>query len=218
MQLHPHFLFNALHSISAHLRDTETARRMISRLGDFLRMTLQNANAQEVTLRQEIEFLRCYLDIERTRFRDRLTVEMEIAPETWDARVPNLILQPLVENAIKHGIAPRAAPGCINVRTRRLNGSLQVQISDDGRGLQNLQSGDFTEFPDGSHGKGIGLKTTRSRLMKLYPDAHRLLLQNASKGGLIVTLEMPFKTEESDFDATLNCFGNVVSGESFDRR
>lgn len=196
MQVQPHFLFNALHSISAHLRDSETARRMIARLGDFLRLTLENTGAQEVTLKQELEFLRCYLDIERTRFRDRLTVEMEIAPETWDARVPNLILQPLVENAIKHGVAPHSAAGRIDVRAQRLNGHLQVQIQDNGRGLQDTSSGTkaFNESAHGTHDEGIGLKTTLARLERLYPNAHKLQLRNAPEGGLIVTLEVPFKT------------------------
>lgn len=193
MQVHPHFLFNALHSISAHLRDRETARRMIARLGDFLRLTLENIGAQEVTLKQELEFLRCYLDIERTRFRDRLTVEMEIAPETWDARVPSLILQPLVENAIKHGVAPHRVLGRIDVRARRLNGSLQVQIQDNGRGLQDAP-GALDEMANGTQSEGIGLRTTLARLERLYPKAHQLQLCNAPEGGLIVTLEVPFKT------------------------
>jgi two-component system LytT family sensor kinase len=199
MQVHPHFLFNALHSISAHLRDPETARRMIARLGDFLRLTLQNIGTQEVTLKQELEFLRCYLDIERTRFRDHLTVEMEIAPETWDARVPNLILQPLVENAIKHGLAPHAAHGRINVRARRLNGNLQVQIQDNGRGLQEAPiTKAFGESASNNESEGIGLRTTLARLERLYPKAYRLQLRNAPEGGLIVTLEVPFKTTGAD--------------------
>jgi two-component system LytT family sensor kinase len=207
MQVHPHFLFNALHSISAHLGDRETARRMIARLGDFLRLTLQNIGTQEVTLKQELEFLRCYLDIERTRFRDRLTVEMEIAPETWDARLPNLILQPLVENAIKHGLASQRAAGRIDVRARRLNGSLQVQIQDNGRGLQDAQVAETLRQVTGStHSEGIGLRTTLARLERLYPNAHQLQLHNAPEGGLIVTLEVPFRTaadETSDSGKSL---------------
>jgi LytS/YehU family sensor histidine kinase len=205
MQLHPHFIFNALHSISSHLRDTETARLMIARLGDFLRLTLANVGAQEVSLKQELEFLRCYLDIEQTRFPDRLTIDMEIDPETWDALLPNLILQPIVENAIKHGIAPQRSPGRISVRAQRLNGSLRVEIEDNGCGLPKAQTsaapvvaeegaspnirGRFNE------GVGIGLATTRSRLERFYPDAHLLQLRDAQKGGLVVILEVPFKTE-----------------------
>jgi len=196
MQLHPHFIFNALHSISANLRDTESARSMIARLGDFLRLTLANAGAQEVTLKQELDFLRCYLDIEQARFRERLTVEMEIEPETWDARLPNLILQPIVENAIKHGIAPRRAPGRIEVRACRLNGHLQVQIQDNGRGLRNSQNGEASNATASeTFTHGIGLATTRARLEHLYPAAHRLQLRNAPEGGLVVTLEVPFNVE-----------------------
>src|SRR5688500_6358034 len=120
MQLHPHFLFNSLHSISALVHtDPEAADRMIARLGDFLRMTLENSAVQEVSLRQELEFLNCYLDIERIRFRDRLTTRLDVDPQTLSCRVPNLILQPLVENAIRHGVAPRSAPGHVEVRAER---------------------------------------------------------------------------------------------------
>ena len=198
MQLQPHFLFNALNSISAHLRDMETARGMIARLGDFLRLTLTNAGSQEVTLKQELEFLRCYLDIERTRFRERLSVEMEIEPATWDARLPNLILQPIVENAVKHGIASLSAPGRIDVRARRVNGCLQVQIQDNGRGLQNNNGSKaltLTEGEGNSCTEGIGLRTTRARLEHLYKSAYRLDLNNAPEGGFVVTLEVPFKVD-----------------------
>lgn len=201
MQLHPHFIFNALHSISSHLRDTETARLMIARLGDFLRLTLENVGAQEVSLKQELEFLRCYLDIEQTRFRDRLTVDMEIDPETWDALLPNLILQPIVENAIKHGIAPQRAPGRISVRAQRRNGTLRVEIEDNGCGLPKAQTpgadGDGergNRFNEGV-GTGIGLATTRSRLERFYPNSHLLQLRDAPQGGLVVTVEVPFRTE-----------------------
>src|SRR5262249_44598269 len=111
MQLHPHFLFNTLHSISALLnKQPEAARTMITRLGDFLRLTLENSGTQEVTLQKEMEFLRCYLEIERVRFQDRLVTREEVSAPALDAKVPNLILQPIVENAIRHGIAPRSTP------------------------------------------------------------------------------------------------------------
>lgn len=195
MQLQPHFLFNALHSVSANLRDPKIARTMLARIGDFLRLTLDNAGAQEINLKQELDFLRCYLDIEQTRFRDRLTVEMDVEPETWDARVPNLILQPLIENAVKHGIAPHAAPGRIDVRVRRLNGNLQVQIQDNGSGISAEKPETSSLEPANGNGRsGIGLKTTRARLARLYPDSHQLKLCNAPEGGLIVILEIPFKT------------------------
>lgn len=186
MQLHPHFLFNTLHSISAHLRDTMTARRMIARLGDFLRLTLENVGAQEVTLRREMEFLRCYLDIERTRFRDRLEVAIDIEPAAWDALVPNLLLQPIVENSIKHGFAARSAPGKIDVRAGRRGDRLWVQVVDNGCGLPHT-NGAITGDKE-----GVGLTTTRARLEHLYPAAHRLTLENKPEGGAAVTVEMPF--------------------------
>ena len=190
MQLQPHFLFNTLHSISALVyKDAEAADKMIARLGDFLRLTLENGGAQEVSLQQELEFLKCYLDIERIRFRDRLTVRFRIEPQTLDARLPNLILQPIVENAIKHGIAPRAGQGQIEIEASRLNGLLHVQVTDNGPGLVD----------NGDHGKilkeGVGLANTQARLQQLYGSDHRLDLANTTRGGLSVILEIPFKRE-----------------------
>lgn len=203
MQLQPHFLFNALNSISAHLRDPDTARRMMARLGDFLRLTLANEGMHEVTVKQELEFLSCYLDIERTRFRDRLQVEIDVEPETLDARVPNLILQPIVENAIKHGIAPQDRPGLIDVKVRRLNAKLQVQIRDNGIGLRDLKrQTDRGEEP--GTGGGIGIGTTRARLAQLYPSAHRLQMEDAPGGGLLITMEIPFRTwNDRGIDGTI---------------
>ena len=187
MQLHPHFLFNTLHSISAlQLEDVAAAQKMTARLGDFLRITLENVNTQEVTLGREVEFLKCYLDIERIRFGRRLTANLDIAPDTLDARVPNLILQPIVENAIRHGIAPRAAPGRIDIRAGRVNGRLEVQIKDDGPGLPSAAAGPVRE--------GVGLANTRARLSQLYGPSHDFRLSNAPEGGLVVTLEIPFDT------------------------
>ena len=188
MQLQPHFLFNTLHSISALVhKNANAADRMIARLGDFLRQTLENAGTQEVSLQQELEFLKCYLDIERIRFEDRLTVQMEIEPQTLDARLPNLILQPIVENAIRHGIAPRTGPGRIEIEARRFNGTLHVQVTDNGPGLS----------PDSNTGtivkEGVGLGNTQARLKQLYGEDHRLDLANTAKGGLTVILEIPFR-------------------------
>jgi len=136
MQLHPHFLFNTLHSISALLnQQPEAARTMITRLGDFLRLTLENSGTQEVTLQKEMEFLQCYLEIERVRFQDRLRTRVDVSPPALDAKVPNLILQPIVENAIRHGIAPRSTPGLIEILAKPQNGSLRIQIRDNGPGL-----------------------------------------------------------------------------------
>jgi two-component system, LytTR family, sensor kinase len=188
MQLQPHFLFNTLHSISALVhKNANAADRMIARLGDFLRQTLENAGAQEVSLQQELDFLKCYLDIERIRFENRLTVQMDIEPRTLDARLPNLILQPIVENAIRHGISRSACPGRIEIEARRSNGTLQVQVTDNGPGLpSNSTSGSIVK-------EGVGLANTQARLKQLYGEHHRLDLSNTARGGLTVTMEIPFR-------------------------
>jgi two-component system LytT family sensor kinase len=187
MQLQPHFLFNTLHSISALVyKDAEAADKMIARLGDFLRLTLENGGAQEVSLQQELEFLKCYLDIERIRFRDRLTVRFRIEPQVLDARLPNLILQPIVENAIKHGIVPHTGQGQIEIEAGRLNGLLHVQVTDNGPGLVNGDQGKILK-------EGVGLANTQARLQQLYGNDHRLDLINTARGGFSVILEIPFK-------------------------
>lgn len=187
MQLHPHFLFNTLHSISALLnKDSETARKMITRLGDFLRLTLENSGTQEVTLRQEMEFLSCYLEIERIRFQDRLVTHMDVAQQTLDAKVPNLILQPIVENAIRHGIAPRSTQGLIEIEAKQRNGTLRIQVRDNGPGLSAHRTSENV------FKKGLGLANTETRLEQLYGPAHSFSLSNNPDGGLIVTLEIPF--------------------------
>jgi two-component system, LytTR family, sensor kinase len=192
MQLHPHFLFNTLHAISSLMhRDVEEADRMIARLSDLLRLTLENIGVQEVSLKQELEMLESYLLIEQTRFRDRLTIEMQIDPETLDARVPNLILQPLVENAIKHGISTRSRAGLVEIRASRENGTLQLRVRDDGRGLPVGQDANLRE--------GVGLTNTRARLRQLYGAAHRVELTNAPEGGLVVYLSIPFRESEAKF-------------------
>jgi two-component system LytT family sensor kinase len=192
MQLNPHFLFNTLHSISALVhKDADAADKMIARLGDFLRLTLDSAGAQEVSLQQELEFLKCYLDIERIRFKDRLTVQMSIQPQALGARLPNLILQPIVENAIRHGIAPRTSQGHIHIEARRYDGILHVQVTDNGPGLPSNGN-------TGSIFKGVGLSNTKARLQQLYGADHRLDLSNTSRGGLSVILEIPFNPERPD--------------------
>lgn len=186
MQLHPHFLFNTLHSISALLhKDAESARKMITRLGDFLRLTLENSGTQEVSLKEEMEFLRCYLEIERIRFQDRLTTHVFIDPEALDARVPNLILQPIVENAIRHAIAPRSTPGEIEIRAKQEDGFLRIRIVDNGPGLP------MNRTVDSLFKKGLGLMNTQTRLDRLYGARHRFEIANDPKGGLAVTLEIP---------------------------
>src|SRR5258705_2715760 len=185
MQVHPHFLFNTLHSISALLtKDVDAARSMITRLGDFLRLTLENAGTQEVTLQQEMEFLNGYLEIERVRFQDRLTTLVNVDPAGLDVRVPNLILQPIVENAMRHAIATHSSCGRIEITAAPRNGALRIEVKDNGPGLPVDQ--------DGIHlRKGVGLANTRARLERLYGADHLLELANDPAGGLIVILEIP---------------------------
>lgn len=188
MQLNPHFLFNSLHSISALMhQNVDAADRMIVRLSDLLRAALQNSDAQEVTLRDELKFLQCYLEIEQIRFGPRLTVTMKISPDTLNARVPNLILQPLFENAIRHGIEPHAKPGVIELHTQRDNGKLTLDVSDNGAGLSNANP----------LNEGVGLSNTRARLRTLYGEAHNFELSNRPEGGLRVRVTIPFQISEN---------------------
>jgi LytS/YehU family sensor histidine kinase len=192
MQLHPHFLFNTLHSISALLtKDVEAARKMITRLGDFLRLTLENSGSQEVTLQQEMEFLTCYLEIERIRFQNRLVTRIDLALETLQARVPNLILQPIVENAIRHGIAPRSTPGLIEIEAKQVGNKLRIQVRDNGPGLSDHRTS-VNLFK-----KGLGLANTENRLERLYGADHLFDLSNNPEGGLIVSLEIPFHKDSA---------------------
>jgi signal transduction histidine kinase len=195
MQLHPHFLFNTLHAISALVgKNPEAADRMIARLSDLLRMSLESAAAQEVLLEQELEFLQGYLDIQKARFGNRLSVAMDIDHGALHALVPNMILQPLVENAIKHGIAPRASGGSVAITALCRDGRLKIQIKDDGPGLASTARN--VNF-------GVGLSNTRARLEQLYGGAHRFELISGAEGGLLVELDLPFRTSvERDDDGS----------------
>jgi two-component system LytT family sensor kinase len=195
MQLHPHFLFNALHAISALVHsDPDAADKMIARLGDFLRLTLDASATQEVPLRRELEFLNCYLEIERIRFNDRLTTSLEVDPLALDCRVPNLILQPLVENAIRHGVAPRSAPGHVEVRAERRGNLLRLQVSDNGAGLAGVARGPKSLTTKG----GVGLSNTRARLEQLYGSACGFELADDARGGAVATIEIPFRLFDAE--------------------
>jgi len=181
MQIHPHFLFNTLNSIAALLhKDVEAADRMIARLGDFLRLTLNSSNAQIVNFEEELNFLKCYLDIEHIRFQDRLTVEMDIDPDALTAMVPNLILQPIVENALRHGVARQTDPGHITIRARREGERLIVRVDDNGPGLKVK-----------SNGSGIGISNTRARLEQFYGSDFTFQIANSAERGVSVTLDVP---------------------------
>lgn len=195
MQLHPHFLFNTLNSIATLIhKDPDAADRMTARLSDLLRLTLENVGVQEVPLAQELEFLESYLEIERTRFSDRLVIRIDAASDTLDASTPYLILQPLVENAIRHGIAPRSQTGRVAIRAQVENGFLVLQVSDNGAGLAPGLTAPARE--------GVGLSSTRARLEKLYGERQRFEMKNGPTGGFVVTLTFPFQpASEADGDA-----------------
>jgi two-component system, LytTR family, sensor kinase len=183
-ELHPHFLFNTLHAISTLIHSKpDSADRMISRLSDLLRLTFDRSGSARISLQEELEFLQKYLEIEQTRFQDRLGVNFDIDPETLDAEVPRLILQPLVENAIKHGLSPKPGHGLITITAERRNGSLSLEVRDNGVGLNARTRAQLHE--------GVGLSNTRDRLDCLYGSAHRLEFSDGN-GGLAVRLEFPF--------------------------
>lgn len=191
-QLQPHFLFNTMHSISAlMLTDVQAADRMITRLADLLRMNLESAGTQITTLSKELEFVNCYLSIEQVRFEDRLSVVVDVAPETLDARVPQLLLQPLVDNAVKHGISHRVAGGQIHIGAHRQNGDLKLEVRDNGPGLSTSAS---------DRGCRIGLKVTRERLEALYGQNQCVELASPSEGGVSVLVSIPFETEPDSSD------------------
>ena len=187
-QLHPHFLFNTLHTISALIpRDPEAADAMLGQLSDLLRLTLDRIGTQEVPLKEELDFVHKYVEIERTRFGEQLRVEFEIAPDTLDAAVPNMILQPLVENAIRHGIARKVGGGRVDITAHRENGELCLGVRDTGPGLADAGAG-LT--------KGVGLANTRSRLEHLFGQRHSLDFSEPPGGGLAVKIIIPFTVDQ----------------------
>jgi LytS/YehU family sensor histidine kinase len=191
MQLNPHFLFNTLHSISSLMhKDVEAADRMVMRLGDLLRAALESADTQEVTLRQELALLEQYLEIEQIRFGSRLTVKKKIDVDVLDAQVPNLILQPLVENAIRHGIEPWSKPGCIVLGGYRIDNQITLSVADNGAGLLNQKPIE----------EGVGLSNTRARLRELYGKEHDFELRRGPDGGLLVQLTIPYRVEQNNHE------------------
>jgi two-component system, LytTR family, sensor kinase len=189
MQLNPHFLFNTLNAVSSlMLTDVVAANKMISRLGELLRLALDKSDQPEVPLQQEIEFLRRYLEIEQIRFGERLRLKIEFDSSTLEAAVPNFILQPLVENAVRHAIEPQEAGGQIELRSVRDNGHLVLQVSDDGPGLTSKPA----EMSDETRLR-IGLNNTRERLRKLYGEDQRFDLTGNARGGVTARLSIPFR-------------------------
>ena len=194
MQLHPHFLFNALHTIGSLVRanDRDAAVRVVAGLGDLLRRVLDSTSQQEVPLRQELEFVRSYLEIEQARFRDRLRVTINVDDAALDGRVPHLILQPLVENAIRHGIGPHAAAGRLLVSARRIGDRLHLLVRDDGPGIEGPGNGHEPR-------PGIGLANTRARLSRLYGESCTMDVCNAVDGGLEARIELPWQPAAAEW-------------------
>jgi two-component system, LytTR family, sensor kinase len=186
-QLQPHFLFNTLHAISTLMhRDVEAADRTLTRLSDLLRITLANVGKPEVPLKSELDFVEKYLEIEQTRFADRLNVRFDIQPETLDALVPTLLLQPLIENAIKHGVARKSGAGHIDVQARCDGDKLHIEVTDDGQGL--------TEDALTALQKGLGVSTTRARLLHQFGADFRFEFHRQVEG-LKVVVAIPFRAD-----------------------
>lgn len=186
MQLNPHFLFNTHNTISALMHiDINMAQKMLANLSDLLRISLDKLDVEEVSLGQELDFLSKYLEIERTRFHDRLKVEYNIEPETLSAFVPNMILQPLLENALKHGISPLARGGTIKVCASKIGETLLLEISDDGIGIRNNNSSEIIQ--------GIGLSNTKARLKYLYKNDFVFNIDSNVPTGLKIEIFIPFK-------------------------
>ena len=183
-QIQPHFLFNTLNTISALMhRDVEAADEMLVRLGKLLRQAIETVDVQEVSLAAELDFLRQYVAIEQARFQDRLTVKFATDPDVEDCPVPNFLLQPLVENSIRHGIGPRPGPGHVWVTARRIGNVLRLEVRDDGVGVDAARLSDLEQ--------GVGISNTRSRLAHLYGDRHRFTVSRPPAGGLAVAIEIP---------------------------
>ena len=187
-QLRPHFLFNALNTVAELVhRDPEAADHMIARLGSLLRRSFDTFVDQEVALETELEFLRDYSEIVSARFQGRIVITMNIDPEAVRARVPSLILQPLVENAVRHGLEPRAEGGTVEVVVRRRSDVLELEVRDDGCGLGSEDAGGGRVWRE-----GIGLRNTADRLRHLHDGVHRLSIRPRTAGGTIVTIQIPF--------------------------
>jgi LytS/YehU family sensor histidine kinase len=193
-QLHPHFLFNALHAIST-LVDwrPKQARRMLVRLSELLRLALELSDEQQITLAREMDWLERYLELQQIRFGDRLTVELKIDPESVAALVPPLILQPLVENALEHGVERRISEGKVEIVAERDGKWLRMRVRDNGPGLVSAPT---------SSRKCVGVRNTRERLRTLYGDDQQLVLRNRDSEGTEAMVELPFKPHESSLIST----------------
>jgi len=188
-QLNPHFLFNTLNAISTLVleKQSEMANRMVTKLSSFLRYSLDNDPMQKITLNQELAALGLYLDIEKVRFEERLVLEQDISEDAASAKIPSLLLQPLVENAIKYGIAKIEEGGCLRITAKVFAGELLMQISDHGPGVELLDG----EIPNA---KGVGLRNTRERLQELYGNLHSIRLSATDPHGLTISIRIPYES------------------------
>jgi two-component system LytT family sensor kinase len=196
MQLQPHFLFNTLHTINSMMYEsTDRASEMIVRLSEFLRLSLENNGEQEVPLSRELDFIERYLEIERARFEDRLNVEYQIEPDTYDFLVPNLLLQPLVENAIKHGISRVPGGGKLVIGAKLRNQTLSIFVANSGPFLASDPLRASEQDPQSR--RGIGIANTSARLRALYGEAHYFELRNWHEGGVEALVSIPARLAES---------------------
>jgi LytS/YehU family sensor histidine kinase len=192
-QLNPHFLFNTLNAISTLIleRQIDPANRMVTKLSSFLRYSLDNDPMQKITLSQELGALQLYLDIEKVRFEDRLNLELDIEDEARSALIPSLLLQPLVENAIKYGIARSDKGSTLLIAAKVFAGDLLLEVCDDGPGVELVDG----QIPDAT---GVGLRNTRERLVELYGSKHSFRLKKTDPHGLTINIRIPFETQQSD--------------------
>jgi two-component sensor histidine kinase len=199
-QLNPHFLFNTLNAVSSLVeRDPRGVRRMIARLSELLRYTLNGASETEVVLAQEVAFLERYLEIMQIRFQDQLEIEVNLADDAREALVPSLILQPLVENAVKHGVDKISGRGRIRIQARREVGRLVLSVSDNGPGPSGMQTAG-----DADGEGGVGLENIRQRLAQLYGGAQSLVVVESPDGGTVAQIVIPFRTRSELRNATVN--------------
>lgn len=213
-QLNPHFLFNTLNSISTLvlLKQTEPANAMLSRLSSFLRYTLINQPSGRVTVAQEVDTLKLYLDIERMRFEERLRTRFDIAPDVRQALLPSLLLQPLVENSIKYAVSPQEAGAEITIRAERLGDRLRIVVSDTGPGIPHgVQADDLfgAVHSDAQRSTGVGLANIRERLAQAYGEAQRFEIRSRPQDGFAVFLEIPFETAEPQAESKA---GDAMTG------
>lgn len=189
-QLHPHFLFNTINSITVLMRkgEAQSAIRMLGGLSDLLRRSLTTMRVELVSLDEELDFIARFLDIETTRFPDRLRVVVDVTPEARRGSIPCMLLQPIVENAIEHGIAPRVSGGCITIAARVEGERLRIEVRDDGVGL--------SPAAPAREGHGVGLSVVRKRLAQLYPNAHVFRLERGEPSGAVAIIEIPYEERE----------------------